>query len=145
MMISCKTVQIISSAVLQQKCVGLRLRKSCWTLSDVNLIYKKFRKLTVNILTNLLFPMALQSLKDFGSLAYRRFLELFRHTVGLLGRVISPSQGLPTQSNTTQKDADKHPCLERDSNPRSQQPSGQDPRLRPHDHCDRLSARNFHF
>jgi hypothetical protein len=25
---------------------------------------------------------------------------------------------LPTQDNTTQKDADKHPCLERDSNPR---------------------------
>jgi hypothetical protein len=35
------------------------------------------------------------------------------------------------------KDADKHPCLERDSNPRSQQPTGQDPRLRPHGHCDR--------
>jgi hypothetical protein len=33
---------------------------------------------------------------------------------------------LPTQGNTTQKDADKHPCLERDSNPRSQQPTGQD-------------------
>jgi hypothetical protein len=27
-------------------------------------------------------------------LTYRRFLELFRHMVGLLGRVISPSQGL---------------------------------------------------
>jgi hypothetical protein len=35
--------------------------------------------------------MALQSLKDLGRLT---FLELFRHMVGLLGRVISPSQGL---------------------------------------------------
>jgi hypothetical protein len=38
--------------------------------------------------------VALLSLKDLGSLTYRRFLELFRHMVGLLGRVISPSQGL---------------------------------------------------
>jgi hypothetical protein len=33
-------------------------------------------------------------LQDPDRLTYRRFLELFRHTVGLLGRVISPSQGL---------------------------------------------------
>jgi hypothetical protein len=33
-------------------------------------------------------------LLDSGRLTYRRFLELFRHMVGLLGRVISPSQGL---------------------------------------------------
>jgi hypothetical protein len=39
-------------------------------------------------------PVALQSLKDLGRLTYRRFLELFREAVGLLGRVISPSQGL---------------------------------------------------
>jgi hypothetical protein len=39
-------------------------------------------------------PVALQSLKDLGGLTYRRFLELFRHMVGLLGRVISPSQGI---------------------------------------------------
>jgi hypothetical protein len=39
-------------------------------------------------------PVALQSLKDLGRLTYRRFLELFRHMVGLRGRVISPSQGL---------------------------------------------------
>jgi hypothetical protein len=38
--------------------------------------------------------VALQSLKDLGRLTYRRFLELFRHMVGLLGRVISPSQSL---------------------------------------------------
>jgi hypothetical protein len=40
------------------------------------------------------FPVALQSLKDLGRLTYRRFLDLFRHMVGLLGRVISPSQGV---------------------------------------------------
>jgi hypothetical protein len=40
------------------------------------------------------FPVALQSFLDPGRLTYRRFLELFRHMVGLLGRVISPSQGL---------------------------------------------------
>jgi hypothetical protein len=39
-------------------------------------------------------PVALQSLKNLGLLTYRRFLELFRRMVGLLGRVISPSQGL---------------------------------------------------
>jgi hypothetical protein len=39
-------------------------------------------------------PVALQSLKDLGRLTYRRFLELFRHMVELLERVISPSQGL---------------------------------------------------
>jgi hypothetical protein len=45
---------------------------------------------------NILFspPVALQSLKDLSRLAYMRFLELFRHMVGLLGRVISSSQGL---------------------------------------------------
>jgi hypothetical protein len=68
-------------------------------------------------------PVALQSLKDLGRLTYRRFLELFRHMVGLLGRVISPSQNLYLH-RTTEKDADKHACLERDSNPRSQQPTG---------------------
>jgi hypothetical protein len=47
------------------------------------------------------FSVAVQSLKDFGRLTYRRFLELFRHMVGFLGRVISPSQG-PYLHRTTQ-------------------------------------------
>jgi hypothetical protein len=73
-----------------------------------------------------------------------RFLELFRHMVGLLGRVISPSQGLFLHRTTQhRKTRDKHPCLERDSNPRSQQPTGQDPRIRPHGHCDRQSLIMF--
>jgi hypothetical protein len=50
-----------------------------------------------------LFPVALQSLKDHGSLTYRRFLELFQHMVGLLGRVISPSQGLYLHRTTQHK------------------------------------------
>jgi hypothetical protein len=52
--------------------------------------------------------VALQSLKDLGRLTYRRFLELFRHMVWLLGRVISPSQGLylhrTTQHRKTRTD-----------------------------------------
>jgi hypothetical protein len=40
------------------------------------------------------FSVALQSLKDLGRLTYKRFLKLFRHMVGLPGRVVSPSQGL---------------------------------------------------
>jgi hypothetical protein len=44
--------------------------------------------------------VTLQCLKDLGRLTYRRFLELFRHMVGLLGRVISPSQGLYLQRTT---------------------------------------------
>jgi hypothetical protein len=46
------------------------------------------------VINVIFFPVALQSVKDLGRLAYRRFLELFRQMVGLLGRVISPSQGL---------------------------------------------------
>jgi hypothetical protein len=49
------------------------------------------------------FPVALQYLKDFGRLTYRRFLELFRHMVGLLGRVISSSQGLYLHRTTQRR------------------------------------------
>jgi hypothetical protein len=42
--------------------------------------------------------------------SHMRFLELFRHTVGLLGRVISPSQGLYLHRTTQhRKTRDKHP------------------------------------
>jgi hypothetical protein len=83
--------------------------------------------------------VALQPLKDLGRLINGRFIKPFRHLIELLERVISPSQmPLSTQDNTTQKDADKHPCLEKDSNPRSQCPSDQRPRLRPRGHWDRL-------
>jgi hypothetical protein len=67
------------------------------------------------------------------------FLNYIIRMVGLLGRVISPSQGLYLHRTTQhRKTRDKHPCLERDSNPRSPQSTGQDPRLRPHGHCDRF-------
>jgi hypothetical protein len=81
--------------------------------------------------------VALQSLKDLGRLTYRRFLELFRYGMTPWTSDQPVARPLPTQDNATQKDADKHPCVERDSNPRSRQPTGQDPRLRPHGHCDR--------
>jgi hypothetical protein len=45
--------------------------------------------------------------------------------------MISSSQRpVPIQDNTTYKHKDKHPCLQPDSNPRSQQPRGQDLRNR---------------
>jgi hypothetical protein len=106
------------------------------------LYFKRCYKITTSqwqiFLLPCFFPVALQSLKDPSHLTYTRFLELFRHMVGLLGRVISPSQGLYLHRTTQhRKTRDKHPSLERYSNPRSQQPTGQDPRLRPHGHCDR--------
>jgi hypothetical protein len=39
-------------------------------------------------------------LLDPGRFKYRSFLELFKHMVGLLGRVISPSQGLYLRRTT---------------------------------------------
>jgi hypothetical protein len=49
------------------------------------------------------------------------FLDL-RHSVGLLGRVISSSQGLYLYKKH-RKTYTKHPCPEWDSNPRSRLPS----------------------
>jgi hypothetical protein len=45
-------------------------------------------------------------------------LWICEHLVGLLVRGIGPP--LPTQDNATQKNADTHPFLKRDANPRSQ-------------------------
>jgi hypothetical protein len=52
------------------------------------------------------------------------FLDL-RHSVGLLGRVISSSQGFYMYKNTEKRTHTntKHPCPEWDSNPRSRFPS----------------------
>jgi hypothetical protein len=45
--------------------------------------------------------------------------HILRHTVGLLGRVISSSQGLYLRKTTQhRRTKDKHPCLKRDSDPR---------------------------
>jgi hypothetical protein len=72
------------------------------------------------------FPVALQFLENLGRLLMGSFETVFS-TVGRTpwttrGRPVA--RPLPTQDNTTQEDADKHPCLERGSNPRSQYPSG---------------------
>jgi hypothetical protein len=82
------------------------------------------------------FPVALQSLKDLGRLTYKWFLELFRHMVGLLGGVISPSQGLYLRRTTQHRNTRTN--IYALSGVRTHgQPTGQDPRLRPHGHCDR--------
>jgi hypothetical protein len=46
------------------------------------------------VFLGIFFFVALQFLKDLDHVTYRRFLELFRLMVGLLGRVFSPSRGL---------------------------------------------------
>jgi hypothetical protein len=116
------------------------------------IIHTTFNKSTLikeqEILFFFNFPMALQALKDLGRLTYRRFFELFRHMVGFLPWTNDQpiARPLPTPDNTTQNDADKHPCLERDLNPQSQQLTGKDPRLRPHGYCDRqYYCYNRHF
>jgi hypothetical protein len=88
----------------------------------------------------LFFFYFLQSLTDLGRLTYS-YLDNGRTPLTSDQPVARP---LPTQDNTTQKDADKHPCLERDSNPRSQQPTVQDPRPRPYGNFD-LHSLCLHF
>jgi hypothetical protein len=60
---------------------------------------------------------------DPGRLTYRRFLELFRHMVGLRGRVTSPSQGstYTGQHNTETQGTNIHAL----SRIRTQDPSNQ--------------------
>jgi hypothetical protein len=58
------------------------------------------------------FPWLYSPSLDLGRLTYRRFLKLFIQMVGLLGRVISPSQGLYIHRTTQhRRTRDKHPCL----------------------------------
>jgi hypothetical protein len=70
-------------------------------------------------------PMALQSF--VGPWPLLRYVIFFIQTVGLLGRVISSSH-MPLLKHGTTKTQNKHikkyPCLEWDSNPRSQCSSG---------------------
>jgi hypothetical protein len=53
------------------------------------------------------------------------YVIFFTQAAGLLARVISPSQGryLHTGKQTQNKRTHRHPCLEWDSNPRSQRSS----------------------
>jgi hypothetical protein len=62
--------------------------------SSIPVIHRSLFSWRCQICENYFFSVALQSLKDLGRLTYRRFLKLFKHMVGLLGRVISPSKGL---------------------------------------------------
>jgi len=62
--------------------------------------------------------------------------SIFEHLVGHLGRGMCPSQGFYLH-RTTQKNTDIHPCLERNSKPRSQCSSGRNSTcLRPCGHWD---------
>jgi hypothetical protein len=61
------------------------------------------------LISILFFSVALQSFRTLAA-SHMRFLELFRHMVGLLGRVISPSQGLYLHKTTQHKKTrGKHP------------------------------------
>jgi hypothetical protein len=85
----------------------------------------------------LVYSAALESLKDLGRLTYRRFLKLFRNLVGLLGRVISSSQGLYLHRAAQKGETDIHAL----SGIRTQCLSDQGPRPRPRGHCGRLEYR----
>jgi hypothetical protein len=54
------------------------------------------------------YSVALQSLKDLGSLTYGRFLKVFRQMAGLLGRVIGLSQGLYLHRTTQHRNTRTH-------------------------------------
>jgi hypothetical protein len=56
-------------------------------------------------------------------------MTVFRHLTRVHGRVQPVGRFLPTRDSQTQKDDDKRPRFERDSNPLSPSPRGQD--LRP--------------
>jgi hypothetical protein len=58
-----------------------------------------------------------------GRVTYMRFLELFRHMVGLLGRVFSPSQGLYLYRTTQHRKTRTN--VHAMSGIRTQQPTGQ--------------------
>jgi hypothetical protein len=72
-------------------------------------------------------PHALEKLSIYGSTTLVGLGRLFSfliptQSVGLLGRRISPSQGryLHTEPHNHRINADRHPCLDWDSNPQSQ-------------------------
>jgi hypothetical protein len=67
-----------------------------------------------------ILSMALQSF--CWTLAHFQYLNAYTQSVGLAGKGISPSQGryLHTEQHKHRINAYRHPCLEWDSNPRSQ-------------------------
>jgi hypothetical protein len=73
--------------------------------------------------------MSLQPILEPDPPLYWGFLITYRHTVGLLWTSDQPVAEASTYTGQTQhtNTRDKHPYPERDSNPRSQQPSGRRP------------------
>jgi hypothetical protein len=96
------------------------------------LYYAYIAALCSEILKHLFFfHVALQFSENLGHLLIRGFGAVFSSVVrtpwpGWGGGYRLVTRSLLTQDSTTQKDEDKHPCLERDSNPRIQYPSDQD-------------------
>jgi hypothetical protein len=66
----------------------------------------------------LLLPFILDPLACFPSELFWNYGS-YRQSVGLLGRVIRPSQSryIHTEQHKQRRNADRHPCLEWDSNP----------------------------
>jgi hypothetical protein len=58
---------------------------------------------------------------------FLKLMNLFGQLVGLLGRGISPTQGLYLHRITKHRKTRTHPCLEWNSNPQSQCSSGRRP------------------
>jgi hypothetical protein len=74
------------------------------------------------------------------------FVIFFTQSVGLLGRVSSPSLGryLHTEQHKHRINAHRHPCLEQYSNPRPQSSASEDSScLRKRGHCDRLFTPSY--
>jgi hypothetical protein len=86
-----------------------------------------------------IFSVAVQSLKDLGRLTYRRFLELFKHMLGLLGRVISPSQGLYLHRTTQHRKTRTH--IHALSRIRTYDPSNQRTKTHASDHTATVTGK----
>jgi hypothetical protein len=91
-----------------------------------------FVRYTALSLVSFLFLVVLQHiLEPFPPLYWGFLTHRIRHTVGLpwtSDQPVAESSTYTGQHNTTQEGEDKHSCPQRDSNPRSQQPSGRRPR-----------------
>jgi hypothetical protein len=98
-----------------------------YSQEDRNLHNHRCENLKSYDIWNIVLPVCLSVysstvlLLDLG----RVFSFVILYTVGLLGRQISPSQGryLHTEQHNHRPNAHRHPCLEWDSNPRSQRSS----------------------
>jgi hypothetical protein len=99
---------------------GIILRKSIWGSSSSSSSARRIRPCTV-----------------FQFRITYEIMTLFHIWQDCLDGDRPDARTLPPRERTTQKDEDKHPCIERNSNPSSQYPTDQDPRPRPRGHRDR--------